>query len=236
MKNQNLNLLVLIFFLFVFADGLFACDLADHDWQSAGTLAFEIESPIFPFSEIDIATKAYTPAQVKQIIWLAKFGSIQYLGLYLRTLVKSWLTGLAWLPASTGIDITPYYYTGAQNKTVLIKSDNYNLKIAFFKDRNSDFNCRQLVILQEGRIRMLRKSADNKGNFLEFRGRSWLTVKFWQTPSLSRILTITAYPLDGHEETLYENQGLADELLAENLLKRKIESVIYTDLENLPGL
>lgn len=234
--NRALPFLILIaFFITFLSKPVFSCNLADHDWQLLGKITLPTNSPLLPLAEIDISSRAFTPAQINQIVWLAKIGPIQSLFLGLRGLSGSWLAKLPWLTASFGEDVSKTWAGKHKEKTLFIKSDNYILKAAFYSDQNSKNRCFDLIILEEGRIRLMNNNV-SKPFVGEFKGATWLSIKFWNKPSFSNVLSITFYPWKGHSTVVYENTKLADKLLNNNSLMRRTDAPQNEILDDFPNL
>lgn len=220
------------FFLHSTAFYAMACNLADHKWQLIGKIKFNYDSPLIPLSEISVASAYFTPNQVKTVYWLTKTNVFSTFSLLMKGLSGNWLAKLPWQSEK------PANLSDKDNANIgdlVIKSDKYSLKIALFSDQNSNNNCYQIVLFEEGRIRTLLKT-ENKLDVKEFRAGNWFLIKFWETFSPQMILSISIYPIEGHENTFYENNRLAQFLLNEKLLKIRYEPLQVESIETFPGL
>ncbi|EKD83137.1 MAG: hypothetical protein ACD_39C00864G0001, partial [uncultured bacterium] len=105
-------------------------------------------------------------------------------------------------------------------KTLLVSPHSYRLRLILFRDSLSDFRCQQLVIMQEGRLRIARPNASPPLTE-QYTPRAWLSVFFYDLPAPQQIMSITFSPVNGHPYEAYLNLKLIDSLLNRELVKRR---------------
>lgn len=118
---------------------------------------------------------------------------------------------------------------------LVIGSDKNYIRVACFSDKNSNFNCHQLVIMQTGRIRAVHADPI-KPWAQEINGQAWLSLIFYQIPLPGRILSVAIYPVNQLRSALVDNDDYVKELIAQGLLKLRPDAVIDPYSFDFPDL
>lgn len=239
MKNQKYSgkaLILLAVFMGCFSAAS-ACSLALHDWKLVFYLKVPVSSPVFPLAEISAIESKVPEKSVKEISWITSSGFFSLATRFFLPVLTAWPAKLPWKPVEPGLSVLSHARSNENDATPLvIGSDQCFLKIAFFSDANSNFNCHQLVLLQSNRIRAV--FADKKSPWAqEIQGQSWLSLIFYQLPVPGRILSFSIFPIGSMRQSLSEDHSFVEKLLAERKLRRRPDLVIdpYTfDFPELP--
>lgn len=223
-----------------------ACTLAAHDWKLMGYLNLNTGVPLFPVSEADILlTNEYEP--VKKAFWinqnadstkellnslLIPFYQSILSPLDLQTYIASglpnsllgkefpafnWTKALNIIPITSGQELRKHLDPTSKESYIVFGSDNYKIKIALFADANSNYQCFQFVIIQDGRIRAVQANSSSP-SAKEAKGLSYLSFIFYGNPFHGKVLSFSLYPIANTRLFFIQNEELVAQLLYEEKL------------------
>lgn len=224
-KSLEKALILLAVFLGCFSTAK-GCSLALHDWKLVFYLKVPVAAPLFPLAEVSAITSKVPEKATRQISWVTSSNVFVQFARFLLPLLPDWPAKLPWKLIEPEFSVLSLAKDDSNDFTPLvIGSDKCFLKIAFFSDANSNFNCHQLVLLQSNRIRAV--FADKKSPWAqEIQGQSWLSLIFYQLPVPGRILSFSAFPIGSMRQSLSEDHSFVEKLLAERKLLRRPDLVI----------
>lgn len=205
-----------LFFLISLQSSLFACNLGRHEWQLAFDHRVDLPGPIIPAHEFAILTARFVPAELAKIWWVSDDDFGTSMAAAFRDIFSQWPAKLPFKPISRE-NLTG---TGISSTSAILEPVRYSLRCLLFKDRLSDFRCRQLVIMQEGWLRLAMPNAVPP-IAEQYHAKAWVSVFFFDAPVPGRILSINAYPLQGHTGELFLDENLVTQLLDQNLVERR---------------
>lgn len=236
-KNSSLKVVLLLLALWLQIGPLSACSLALHDWRLVFYLKIPVASPIFPLAELNIVSLRIKENPVSAVIWMAKHDLLSQLALSMLKTVADQAATIPWAAVSNGDSLLGKARESKKSGpgTMLVGSDKCSIKIAFFSDRNSGFNCHQLVIMQSNRIRAVQPDAKVPWA-QESVGQSWLSLIFYQIPVPGRILSLSTYPVRQTRKSIAEDHPLVENLLNSKLLLRRPDLVVDPYVFDFPEL
>lgn len=224
------RILSAIFLIMIFSSTLPACSLGMHEWETSFIVDFPIKGPLFPASEINIINDRLVPGDVKTLLWTTdSFDALFNTMLFRHFLPENWPTKQPWLFASS----SNINSEGVDDKTLLIGPSNYRLRVILFKDKLSAYRCQQLVIMQEGQMR-LAMPRSTPPLTEQYSTRAWLSVFFYDLPAPQRIMSITFSPVRGHPYEAYLNLELIDSLLNNGLVQRRPDHYVSVNPQGFP--
>lgn len=229
--------LITLAVIFGFCWPVSGCSLALHQWKLVFYLKIPVASPIFPLAELSAAIGKLPENATRQIKWVVEPGIFSQIAPVFLPLFLDWPAKIPWELISPDQSIMSMAKKAAENSDVplVIGSDKCSLKIALFSDANSHFNCHQLVIMQNNRIRAV--FPDKKAPWAqEINGQSWLSLIFFQLPVPGRILSFSVFPLASMRKSIFEDHGYVEKLLAEKKLFRRPDLVIDPFTFDFPEL
>lgn len=203
-----------------------ACSLALHDWKLVFYLKIPVESPIVPLAEVGAALGKIPENATKQINWITGSTFFSEIAPLVIPILPDWTAKIPWQLVDATHSVMGLASKNSQDSLpLIIGSDNCFLKVAFFSDANSNFNCHQLVIQQSNRIRAV--FADKSSPWAqEINGQSWVSLIFYQLPIPGRIMSFSVYPISNQRQSLYEDHPLVENLLVKRALFRRPDLVI----------
>ncbi|MDD3148971.1 MAG: hypothetical protein PHD82_16880 [Candidatus Riflebacteria bacterium] len=214
-----------------------ACSLALHDWKLVFFLKIPVSSPVFPLAELNVASLRAKESPVSKIIWMAEHSLPGLMLLQMIGNVADKAASIPWVPVSPGESLLGRARETRKDKTetMLIGSDKMSIKIAFFSDKNSGYNCHQLVVMQNSRIRAVQPDMQVPWA-QETIGQSWFSLIFFQIPVPGRIMSFSTYPIRQTRHSIFEDHPLVENLLSKKLLLRRPDLVIDPYIFDFPEL
>lgn len=223
------TLLALITFL-AFTSGLYACNLGLHEWEISTSFDFPLAGPLLPAAEVNIINDRLGAKDANALLWTAESFSELFCTMLSKNLLPAqWPVKIPWLFTK----ISQLDRTQTAVTTLLVNPFNYRLRVILFKDRLSEYRCQQLVIMQEGRLRLARPNAQPP-LAEEYAPRSWLSIYFFDQPLPQQVMSITFSPVYGHLYEIFLNQRFVESLLNSNLIQRRPESYFSSYPEGFP--
>lgn len=230
-------LLVFMSALF-FSSKAYSCSLAIHNWKLAYFKRFKLDAPLFPMAEISEISSQLQRNPVQKVIWLAKHTFFTKLAV---ELIKKFDLPVAKIPwelceKKASVLSIAHDSLGAEKPPLILGSDKVVLKIALFSDKNSNYNCYQLVFMQENRIRAVIASSVSPWA-QESKGKTWLSLIFYKYPIPGNILSLAVFPYKSRRKIIYEDHDYVEKLLQDKKLKRRADLELdpfSTDFPPLP--
>jgi hypothetical protein len=227
LMNKLLPALLLVV---IFSTALPACNLGMHEWETAMIVDFPLTGPLLPASEINIINDRLVPADVNTLLWTTEsFDTLFHAMLFRHLLPERWPTKLPWLFANS----SSLANARIDAKTLLVSPDAYRLRVILFRDRLSAYRCQQLVIMQEGQMR-LAIPAGTPPLAEQYTARTWLSVFFFDIPAPQALISATFSPVGGHPYEAYLNLELVESLLNEGLIQRRPDNYVSVNPESFP--
>ncbi len=208
--------ILVLFILVSLQSSLYACSLGRHDWQLALDHRVDLPGPILPAHEFVILTARFVPSELTRILWVSDSDLGTCLADTGRNILSQWTAKLPFKP----LNRKNLARTGISSTTVILEPVRYSLRCLLFKDSLSDFRCRQLVIMQEGWLRLAMPNTSQPAAE-QYHARAWVSVFYFDMPVPGRILSINSYPMQGHLQELFLDEHLVTQLLDHNLMERR---------------
>ena len=207
-----------------------ACNLGMHEWERALMLDFSLPGPLLPAAEVSIINDRLAPHEAGNLIWTAEsFESLAWAFITRKLLPQQWPLAQTWSYTSTDrLD-----KSGIDRQTLLINPHSYKLRILLFRDKLSNYRCHQLVIIQEGRMRLAMPNS-TPPLAEEYIPRTWLSLFFFDQPLPEQIMTLTLAPLRGQQQQVYMNSTFIETLLNEELIIRRPADFLLQYPEGFP--
>lgn len=228
-----------LLFLLVFAVNrpVRACSLAIHDWKLVFFVKIPISAPVFPLAEVNFLNANFKKPPVDSIYWLSGHNWVSHFFSGFVKALPSWPSKLNWslVDRSSSVLKMGQDFLARGQKPLILGSDRNFLKIAFFSDANSDFNCHQVVIMQNSRIRGVHVDQE-KPWAQELNGMSWVSLIFFQLPYPARVLSLSVFPHNYTRISLFEDHDYVESLLAQKLLRRRPDLEIDPFVFDFPEL
>lgn len=215
--------------LFISTSCLNACNMARHEWQLRFIKAFSIPAPIVLSDAIRIVSDRFTRPEVGQIVWVTGSHLETALALALKNAAGQWPAKLTWQPA----DQTTLANHKLASNTLLLEPGENTIKIALFSDKLSNHRCKQLVLLQEGRLRLAMPNTD-RPVAEQYNARTWLSIFFYDLPLPAQILSVAASPINGHLEEIFTNETFVEELMVNELVERRPADYVTPYIDGFP--
>jgi len=214
-----------------------ACSLALHDWKLVFYLKIPVSAPFFPLAELNTVSERMQNSPVSSIVWAASTSWYGRLALSFLPLTgdPAALLPMINVPAGGSMLGLARGHLTPGSAGILLGSDQCSIKIAFFSDRNSAYNCHQLVLLQNSRIRAVQPDPACPWVH-ESIGQSWLSLIFYQMPIPGRTLSLSMYPVRRSRLSIYEDHQLVENLLSHKLLLRRPDLVVDPYAFDFPEL
>ncbi|OGK05640.1 MAG: hypothetical protein A2W80_01310 [Candidatus Riflebacteria bacterium GWC2_50_8] len=214
-----------------------ACSLALHDWRLYLHLKIPVSAPLLPLAELDAVFDKIPRNSIEKVIWVADHNQLSSFSLLFMHFLPNWEAHLPWHATARNASIIEL---ARENRAVtkaplIIGTDQNQLQIALFVDRNSDNRCFQLVFMQTSRIRAVHPDSI-KPWAQESRGQSWLSLTFYQLPLPGRILAMAIFPIYQSRIALIDNHSFVEHLLADGLLATRPEQVFDPYSFDFPDL
>ena len=224
-----------------------ACTLASHDWQLVAHFKLNTGTPIFPLSEADLLlTNDYEPVdkvfwinqnakssskEIIKAIFVPFYQSIlsslpldAYIAsglpnvLYGKDLSAfDWTKKINILPITSGSELTNYINPKSDESYIVLGSDNYVVRFALYADANANYNCYQLVILQEGRMRAVQANS-TRPSAKEAKGLAYISFIFYGNPFKGQFMSFSVHPIANTRLFFIQNEELVARLLFEEKL------------------
>ena len=230
---KNITFVCLIF-VFVWLQPVQACDLIDHKWELIGKIDLPLSYPITPVLELEAIQNRFSSEQIDSIIWVLDKAKTALLPAVLLKLSKSWILQKPWRIISKK-DLRKLSQSKQTDKQLIIGSDQVKLKVAIFRDLNATASCFQIILMQEQRIRIAMNSAEKK-LAQQTMARAWVSLIFYQLPTLNKLISFSVYPVFGHRKYIFDNIDFVEKLLSLDLVKRQQEQFKDNDAMNIPKL
>lgn len=255
---------ILIFGLLGYTHSAKACTLASHDWKLVGYLKLDTGVPLFPVSEADeLLMNDYE--QVKRVFWinqnaetsteilkglLVPFYQSILSGLNLPSYIASglpdtlsskdlsafdWTKTVPMIPITSGRELQKHLALGSKEGYIVIGSDNYKVRVALFADANSKYQCYQLVIIQDGRVRAVQANTKSP-SAKESKGLSYLSIIFYGSPLEGQIMSFSLYPIAKTRLFFIQNETLVARLLYEEKLLPRLSTENDPSSYDIPEL
>lgn len=211
------------------------CTLAQHQWEEVFVLNFPLDAPLFPLGEIELISSELSPEEANRVIWRVDSPQAAVIGKALADLLLLWPSKLPWYFFQSGCasSSTQMNGFGEMEKLVVLSSDQVFWRVALFKDVNSfEGRCRQLVVAQESRARLLHKSG-SKFTAKEVRlliAGSWV---FWALPTTKTTIAVSTFS-HGSRRDLSENTELVEDLIERGFMRIRPSHVPEVSSRNLP--
>ncbi len=230
--HRNMKKLIILLSAFwLFTSSLAACSLAMHEWELVFDQRISLPGPIIPAQEFPILATRFVPSELSKILWVDSSGPSTAIVQSFKNTSKKWTTGLDFV-------VTDQQGLATQqisSTTIIVEPVAYSLRIAMFKDKLSDYRCRQLVIMQEGRIKLAMPHAKPPVAEQHYT-RAWLSFYFFDMPVPGRILSIEAFPVSEHLSEAYIDMNLAEGLLRQGLIQRRPDNYVSPYPDGFPQL
>lgn len=221
---------LLLFFCFLCGNSQ-ACSLAMHNWELRFQYSIPIDGPIIPASEFSTLSMRFVPADISNILWVSNANAATGIAMLFKNALKKWTAGMKIIPT----DQSDLAKNAIGSTTLLIEPNNYVIKIALFSDKFSNHRCKQLVILQEGRIKVaLPQSKPPVAE--QYYGRAWVSIFFYDQPIPGKILSIAASPVADHLQELFVDFSFVEMLMRNNLVQRRTENYQTPYVDGFPAI
>ncbi|HOY66349.1 MAG TPA: hypothetical protein PLP29_05620 [Candidatus Ozemobacteraceae bacterium] len=230
-----------------------ACSLALHEWQPRARLSFTPSFPLLLLSELDIAREKVREGTVSRVFQVAD----PTLLTGLLTLIPALLLPEAgWQVISSPQIVRPLFLSPASgtgsaelrhpgaagplpascgSAPLLLGTDLQNLRVVLFSDRRSGNRCHQLVVYETKRIRAIHGLASQPWA-READGKAWISLVFYEYPVPGRILSLSAYPIEGQIREVYSNPELVESLIAQRRLQLRPASAYVPESREIPEM
>jgi len=226
---KKIILLVSLFFLLTAS--VSACSMAMHEWELIFDQRFPLPGPLVPAQEFTILANRFVPSELAKILWVSDAAVPTGIVESFKNTSRKWTTTLPWIPTDqAGLESHTLAST-----TIIIEPVHYNLRIVLFKDKLSNYRCRQLLIMQEGRIKLAMPLAPRPVAEQHFT-RAWVSFYFFDMPVPGRILSIDAFPVADHLAEIYIDTKLVEDLLVNNLIARRPDNYVTPYPDGFPEL
>ncbi|MBU1109498.1 MAG: hypothetical protein KKB51_22645 [Candidatus Riflebacteria bacterium] len=213
---MNKTLLALLFLL-ALTSGLHACNLGMHEWETSMIIDFPLAGPLLPAAEVNIINDRLGAKDANILLWTSESFSELFCTMLSKNLLPAqWPVKIPWLFTR----VSQLDKTQTDTMTLLVNPYKYRLRVMLFKDKLSEYRCQQLVIMQEGRLRLARPNA-SPPLAEEYTPRTWLSIYFFDQPLPQRIMSITFSPIYGHPHEILLNLEFIENLLNNNLIQRR---------------
>jgi hypothetical protein len=213
------------------------CSLAIHDWKLVFFVKIPVTAPVFPLAEVNFLNANFKKPPVDSVYWLSGHNWVSYsLSGFVKAL-PGWPSKLTWNlvdRSSSVLKMGQDFLAKGQNNLILGSDKNF-LKVAFFSDANSDYNCHQLVIMQNSRIRGVHVDKE-KPWAQELNGMSWVSLIFFQLPYPDRVLSLSVFPHNFTRISLFEDHDYVESLLSQKLLRRRPDLEVDPFVFDFPEL
>ena len=225
-RSNNKVFAVLLVFLSYFLQAE-ACSLALHDWKLVFYLKIPVAAPFFPLAELNQVSIRMQQNPVSGVTWVAGLDLYRSLAMSLLGFLADPAATLPWeaIPAGGSMLAMARDISDKKSGRVLLSTDRCFLKVAFFSDLNSFFNCHQLVVMQSGRIRAVQPDPVRPWA-QETAAQSWLSLIFYQVPVPGRIMSLSVYPVNQTRLSISEDHPLVETLLSHRLLLRRPDLLV----------
>jgi hypothetical protein len=223
---------LILFLFFLSYSSVKCCDLADHDWQGSFK-SFYLEWPFSIFAELELCSNFLSSSFINEIYFITNRSIPKAYFLFFQNLKNTWLSKQKIYFFAKNQESDSDRLTTKKNRAI-IKLENYKIRIGYFKDKNANMLCKQIIFLQQGKMKIL-QIKDSKPQINSFMVRTWFAIKYWKYPLPTNILSMEFYPWYGHELQVFENNSLAENLLKEHKLKTSYVVETIPEIETLPG-
>jgi hypothetical protein len=210
------KLLILLSLVLFFSRGVSACEMGLHEWELAFDHSLPISGPIIPAQEFSVLSIRFTPSELTELIWVDEQNRSTAMVTWLKSALTNWAASLPFRPMKAD-DLGKLK---PKPTTAILKTTNYVLRAALFTDKLSNHRCKQLVITQEGRLRLAMPAAPQP-LAENYPCRSWVSIFFFDTPVPSKIISVTAFPVSNANSELYLNEKFITELFYHELVQRR---------------
>ncbi len=211
--KKILLLLSLVLFL---SKGAPACEMGLHEWELAFDYSLPISGPIVPAHEFLVLSIRFIPSELTELIWVDEQNRSTAMVDWLKNALPNWTASLPFRPTKADdlgkIKLKP--------TTAILKTTGYSLRVVLFTDKLSNHRCKQLVITQEGRLRLAMPAAPQP-IAENYPCRSWISIFFFDTPVPSKIISVTAFPVRNTNSEIYLNEKFITELFYHELVQRR---------------
>ncbi len=225
------KIILLISLFFLLNASASACSMAMHEWELIFDQRFPLPGPLVPAQEFPILANRFVPSELSKILWVSDAAVPTGIVESFRKTSKKWTTSLQWVPT----DHVGLASQTLASTTIIVEPVHYNLRIVMFKDKLSNYRCRQLLVMQEGRIKLAMPLAPRPVAEQHFT-RTWLSVYFFDMPVPGRILSIEAFPIADHLTEIYIDTKLVEGLLRNNLIQRRPDNYVTPYPDGFPEL
>ncbi|HNX76774.1 MAG TPA: hypothetical protein PLM07_13845 [Candidatus Rifleibacterium sp.] len=190
-----------------------------------------ISGPLLPAHEFSILTARFVPSELSKLLWVNDGDFSTSLVASLKSNIKTWAAELPFKP----IDRQKLAGSAISSTTAVIEPVNYNLRVVLFRDRLSGYRCQQLVLIQEGWLRVALPSA-TAPVAEQYNARAWLSIFYYDAPVPGQIMSINFFPVAGHSKELFLDEPLVMNLLAHNLIQRRPAEYVSPWPDGFPEL
>ncbi len=205
--------------------------MAMHEWELVFDQRFPLPGPIFPAQEFPILANRFVPSELGRILWVSDAAVSTGIVESFKNTSKKWTASLPWIPTD---QVGLASHTLAST-TIIVEPVHYNLRIVLFKDKLSNYRCRQLLIMQEGRIKLAMPLAPRPVAEQHFT-RAWISFYFLDMPVPGRLLSIDAFPVADHLAEIYIDTKLVEDLLVHNQIQRRPDDYVTPYPDGFPQL
>jgi hypothetical protein len=228
----------LVLFVHCLISTVSACSLALHDWKLAFYIKIPVSHPFFPLAEFSLLKANFKIMPADKIIWNSEHDWLSLLLSDLIYALPGWPAKAHWILNNNSQSVLTMarQLSAAGKSPVILESALNYLKIAVFSDANSEYNCHQLVLMTNSRIRGV--FTDHSSPWAqEITSMAWLSLIFYQLPFPGRILSLGIFPFNSNRYSIFEDHGFVESLLGKKLLRRrpdlKIDPYVF-DFPELP--
>jgi len=263
-NHKRVNVFILLCGFALVASACCSCSLALHEWKLVFHKSFELSSPILPLTEIDIPVRRIAHSS-NNVFWIAEREWYNYLQVAVFPIIyrvlsnnpelsglfndhasglPAWaLKPLAWplrtqwtlLPKEVSVGEVAFKMSSDKDVPLIIGSDKNVARVAVFVDQNSNNDCFNIVIAQDGRVRAVH--ANSKSPWAqELNPRSYISMIFYRLPIPGRILSISVFPVNSGVIKVYEHEELVRKLLDSKLLLPRPTSDFDPESNKIPEL
>ncbi|OIP22269.1 hypothetical protein AUK22_10715 [bacterium CG2_30_54_10] len=235
MSRHNPTVLLLILFLLLCPVQGRSCSLAQHDWKPIWAASFPLGAPLVLTAELDRLRDENVFKHSTGILWILDRPESAILPFLFheRTNTQTAIPRLHFLPNPAPMLELARSFFKPKPVPLLLKTDQNLLRLALFLDRNSRGTCFQIVAIQEGRCRAILPASDLPFA-LEFRSQAWISIVFFAVPFPGSIISVSAFPIEGKPEVLWNDPSLVENLVAAGTLTKRSVISEQPKAEDIP--
>lgn len=207
-----------------------ACNLAMHEWELTSQFSLPLPGPLVPASEFSTLATRFVPSEISKILWVSDSFATTGVNMWLKEALIQWTSKVNFLP-TTQADLGKH---SISSTTLLLEPCEYTLQVALFSDKLSSHRCRQLVIMQQGRIKLAMPKAERPVAEQHY-SRAWVSIFFFDHLVPGKILSVSASPVRGHLEELFVDYPFVESLMIQNMVRRRPDNYQSPYVDGFPA-